>query len=189
MQKMQDMWVRSLGWEDPLEEEVAIHTSILAWKIPWTEEPVRLQSMGLQIVKHYWVTEDSRTGICCVNQLINGRLFFMSLILSKRNSDAFLMLVVQVIPSTASFLDGPHPLNFWLLRIHLISTHCVQQTAMETINLWVVPVKSLSPDLQWKCVYLTLLKMIEAGETLTGTYHEANFSLISIFSLDISILF
>ena len=45
------MWetrVRSLGWEDPLEKEMAIHSSTLAWKIPWMEEPGRLQSMGSQ---------------------------------------------------------------------------------------------------------------------------------------------
>ena len=44
--------VRSLGWEDPLEKEMATHSSILAWKIPWTEEPGRLQSIGLQRVEH-----------------------------------------------------------------------------------------------------------------------------------------
>ena len=43
---MQNTWVRSLGWEDPLEKELATHSSTLAWKIPWTEEPCRLQSMG-----------------------------------------------------------------------------------------------------------------------------------------------
>ena len=42
------MWVRFLGWEDPLEKEMATHSSILASEIPWTEEPSRLQSMGLQ---------------------------------------------------------------------------------------------------------------------------------------------
>ena len=45
-------WVRSLGWEDPLEKEMATHSSILTWKIPWTEEPGKLQSMGLQRVGH-----------------------------------------------------------------------------------------------------------------------------------------
>ena len=47
------MWetlVRSLGWEDPLEKEMAIHSTTIAWKIPWTEEPGRLQSMGSQRV-------------------------------------------------------------------------------------------------------------------------------------------
>ena len=45
---MQETWVQLLGWEDPLEKEMAIHSSILAWKIPWTEEPGGLQSMGSQ---------------------------------------------------------------------------------------------------------------------------------------------
>ena len=49
---MQEMQVQSLGWEDPLEKEMAAHSSILAWKIPWTEEPVGIQSMGLQRVRH-----------------------------------------------------------------------------------------------------------------------------------------
>ena len=48
--------VWSLGWEDPLEKEMATHSSNLAWKIPWTEEPNRLQSMGWQRVKHDWAT-------------------------------------------------------------------------------------------------------------------------------------
>ena len=42
------MWVPSLGWEDPLEADMATHSSILAWRIPWTEEPGRLHSIGLQ---------------------------------------------------------------------------------------------------------------------------------------------
>ena len=47
---MQETWVRSLGQEDPLEKEMAIHSSTLAWKIPWTEEAGRLQSIGSQRV-------------------------------------------------------------------------------------------------------------------------------------------
>ena len=43
---MQETWLRSLGWVDPLEKEMAAHSSIVAWKIPWTEESGRLQSMG-----------------------------------------------------------------------------------------------------------------------------------------------
>ena len=49
---MQETWVESLGRKDPLEKEMATHSSILAWKIPWTEEPDRLQSMGSQRVGH-----------------------------------------------------------------------------------------------------------------------------------------
>ena len=50
--KMQETWVQSLGREDPLEEGMAVHSSILAWKIPWTEEPGGLQSIGSQRVGH-----------------------------------------------------------------------------------------------------------------------------------------
>ena len=49
---MQETRVRFLGWEDPLEKEMAIHSSTLVWKIPWMEEPDRLQSMGSQRVGH-----------------------------------------------------------------------------------------------------------------------------------------
>ena len=49
---MQEIQVQSLGWEDPLEKEMASHSRTIAWKIPWMEEPRRLQSMGLQRVGH-----------------------------------------------------------------------------------------------------------------------------------------
>ena len=49
---MRETWVPSLGWEDPLEEEMTTHSSILAWRFPWTEEPGGLQSMRLQRVGH-----------------------------------------------------------------------------------------------------------------------------------------
>ena len=54
---MWEVWVRSLGWEDFLEKEMTIHSSTLVWKIPWTEESVRLQPMGSQRVRHDWATE------------------------------------------------------------------------------------------------------------------------------------
>ena len=49
---MQETWVQSLGWEDPLEQDMATHSSILAWRMPWTEEAGGLQSMGSQRVGH-----------------------------------------------------------------------------------------------------------------------------------------
>ena len=49
---MQETRLQSLGWEDPQEKEIAIHSSMIAWKIPWIEEPGRLQSMGSQRVRH-----------------------------------------------------------------------------------------------------------------------------------------
>ena len=53
---MRETRVPSLGWEDLLEKGMATHSSILAWRIPWTEEPGGLESMGLQRVEHDWVT-------------------------------------------------------------------------------------------------------------------------------------
>ena len=53
---MQETWVRSLGWEDSLERGMATHSSILTWEIPWTKEPGRLPSRGLQRVGHNWMT-------------------------------------------------------------------------------------------------------------------------------------
>ena len=55
--EMRETWIWSLDWEDPLEEGKATHSSILAWRIPWTEEPGGLQSVGLQRVGYDWVTK------------------------------------------------------------------------------------------------------------------------------------
>ena len=52
MQETQNMRVRFLGWEDPLEEGMATHSSVFAWRIPWTEEPGHRLSIGLQRVRH-----------------------------------------------------------------------------------------------------------------------------------------
>ena len=52
--KRHETWVRSLGQEDPLKERMVTHSSVLPWRIPWTEEPGRLQSTGLQTVGHNW---------------------------------------------------------------------------------------------------------------------------------------
>ena len=49
---MQETWLQSVGWEDPLEKEMATHSSILVWRIPWTEKPGGLQSIGSQRVGH-----------------------------------------------------------------------------------------------------------------------------------------
>ena len=69
---MQEMWIWSLGWGEPLEKEMAIHSSILAWRIPWSEDPSRLQSTGSQRTGHDWVTNThtyhilSKTHILCL---------------------------------------------------------------------------------------------------------------------------
>ena len=61
---MQEMQVQSLSQEDPLEEGMPTHSSILAGKIPWTEEPGRVQSMGLQRAEHDWMTKQQQILLC-----------------------------------------------------------------------------------------------------------------------------
>ena len=62
---LQETLIPSLGGEDPLEEKITTHFSILAWKIPWTEEPGGLQSKGLQWVRHDWATKHTHTVLRC----------------------------------------------------------------------------------------------------------------------------
>ena len=78
---VQETWVQSLGWEDPLEKEMATHFSILAWKISWTEEPGGLQSKGSQRVRHNWVTNTYSCTSC-----IAGGFFFIAEPLGKPNT-------------------------------------------------------------------------------------------------------
>ena len=73
---MQDTWIQFLGWEDPLEDSMATHSIILAWRIPWTEEPGRLQSMGLQRMGQDWVTKHTQAATWLLHKsiLINKTL-------------------------------------------------------------------------------------------------------------------
>ena len=59
----QETWVWSLGWGDPLEKGMATHSNILAWEIPWTEEPGRLQTVGSQRIRHNWAAEHTYMGL------------------------------------------------------------------------------------------------------------------------------
>ena len=76
---MHEMQVRSLGQEDPLEEGMATHLSLLAWEIPWTEDPGGLQSIGLQRVRHDLVTKEQQQthaiiGVQCAVETQEGVL-------------------------------------------------------------------------------------------------------------------
>ena len=74
---MQETRVQSLDWEDPLEKGMAIHSSILAWRIPWTEEPRGLKFMGLKRVGHDWetntVTDESHYWLCWIISICPSR--------------------------------------------------------------------------------------------------------------------
>ena len=67
---MQEMQVPSLGWEAPLEKEMATHSGILGWEIPWTKEPSELQSMGLQRIRIDLLTEHTHTYVIILTYII-----------------------------------------------------------------------------------------------------------------------
>ena len=70
-------WVGSLGWEDPLEKGMVTHSSIFPWRIPWTEEPGRLQSLGLQKVRHDWITKHTTYLECIKDNCIKFSCLFL----------------------------------------------------------------------------------------------------------------
>ena len=116
--------VRSLGWEDPLVKEMATNSSTLAWKIPWTEEPGMLQSMGSQRVGHDWGTSLTRLVITFLprsKRLLISRLqspFAVILEPRKIKSDT----VSTVSPPICHEVMGPDAmiLVFWMLSFKLI---------------------------------------------------------------------
>ena len=73
---MQETQGQSLGGEDPLEEEMATHFNIFSWRIPWTEEPGGLQSMGLQRIRHDWATNS-------INTISNNNTYWLSTMCQK----------------------------------------------------------------------------------------------------------
>ena len=77
---MRETWVQSLGWEDPLEKEVATHSSTLAWKIPWMEEPAGLQSMG-----SLSQTQLSGFNSLCQAQMYDGIEYYNTQMLASRS--------------------------------------------------------------------------------------------------------
>ena len=93
---MQETRVRSLGWEDPLEKEMAIHSRAIAWKISWTEEPGRLQPMGSQRVGHDWATSLPFTSTCFLKK------YLCFLVLDKTMFNFFLNRFIEKPVMTAS---------------------------------------------------------------------------------------
>ena len=109
---MQETRVRSLGREDPLEKEMATHSSILAWKIPWTEEPGRLQPTGLQRVGHNWTTslfnlyaeyitlnarlDEAQAGIKIAGRNINNLSYADDITLMTQSAEELKSLLMKV---------------------------------------------------------------------------------------------
>ena len=105
MQEMQDLWVQSLGWKDPPEKGMATCSRILAWRIPWTEEPDRLRSLRSQRVGHDWVTKQT-----CASTITPQ---------SEKNSLLNLLAVQNLsanIGSQNQCLEHRHEAEFLLIR-------------------------------------------------------------------------
>ena len=117
---MQETWVWSLGWEDPLEKETATYSSILAWKIPWTEEPGGLQSMGLQ--SWTWLsTQTYRIIITSVKNLAPVILNIFTYLFSETS--------FPTIPAVFSTCTSIHYLSYYLLYEHSNILSCLQLLA------------------------------------------------------------
>ena len=100
---MQETWVQSLGWEDPLENGMATHSSILAWRIPWTEEPGGLQSMESQTAGHDWATNHTLTLVITTHSQLWSTHFHQ-----HYRYGAIFLFVCRFFGSTAS------PLSKWV---------------------------------------------------------------------------
>ena len=120
VKRLPAMWetgVRFLGREDPLEKEMAIHSSTLAWKMLWTEEPDRLQSMGSQRVRHDWVTSLS---LYCI-------------------------LLIQYVPCSVYCIFTTYFIteSFYLLISFTYFAICLPASSLETISLFSISMSLL----------------------------------------------
>ena len=120
---MQETRVRSLDWEDPLEKEMVTHSSILAWRIPWTEKPVRLQSKRSQRVGHDWTTSLQHFPLFIVIHKVKG---FVGIV-NKAERDVFLQFscffhdpadVGNLISGSSAF--SKTSLNIWKFTVHVL---------------------------------------------------------------------
>ena len=135
---VQETWVQSLGQEDPLEKRMATHSSILAWRIPWTEEPGGLQFMGLQRVRHNWAT-NTLTNMECV------LLIFFLISLNTKHNIGY-MVFVQYFHNKNSIADNSiQPQSLPLCHCHSHTTFLKHWSSFN--SLLPIPVYMLCPFL------------------------------------------
>ena len=137
------MQVESLGWKDPLEEGMATHSSILAWRIPWTEEPGGLQSTGLQRVRHDW------KNLACIFggiQLIGIGTHFKSLLFDL-NSYTVWAYVTELAIILLAPVTKPCILSRWNRYLH--SLFCLFALSFFNLNLFVFNRRIIA---LWCCV-------------------------------------
>ena len=123
---VQETWVWSPGWEDPLEKEMATHSSTLAWNIPWTEEPGRLQSRASQGVAHDWATSllSSKKLEDC--SLWSYRVLFFKELVECNDLTVYLYLLCTY-----------HVLT---IALHVLTSHLNFTTALEVGSIVIIPI-------------------------------------------------
>ena len=108
-----ETWIQSLGWEDLLEKEMTTHSRILAWNIPWMEEPGRLQSMGSQRVGHDWATSLLFSPFFCYRSNFYKTASWQLIQIFREQ----LFMVLRVCPSLVSWIQAPSEriilVSFW----------------------------------------------------------------------------
>ena len=146
---MRETWVRSLGRKDPLEKEMATHSSILAWRIPWTEEPGRLQSTGLQRVGHEWATSPI-SYLILLNYIFISRIHKWIAFIKYINKDITVIVHCSVCQSCL-ILCNPmdcstpgFPILHYLPEFAQNHVHWVNDTIQPSLLLPSPPVFSLS---------------------------------------------
>ena len=124
---MHETWVQSQGWKDLLEKEMTTHSSTLAWKIPWTKEPGRLQSMGLQRVRHNWATSLSLSCHNLINTNVitgegNGTPLQYSCLENPMDGGAWWAAVCGVAKSRTRLSDFTSTFHFHVLEKEMATT-------------------------------------------------------------------
>ena len=164
---MQEMQVRSLGGEDPLEKEMTTHSSILAWRIPWTEEPGGLQSMESQRVRNDWAR---KAKICVVPQMLH----FRHHVLMKCTALFFILSLYLIMHHFVMNLSSAH-------RCRENEEHCLMPGIQDGHQhfLWVPSLRAGVIDqstvipwdrrTEWACVENT---MTERGSDKMGSFVE-----------------
>ena len=143
---MRETWVQSLGREDPLEKEMATHSSILAWRIPWTEEPGGLRSTGLQRVGHNWATSLTHSlNVSLLNIYFDYYLFGRAWCYLQHSGSSVLIVacgifscINLIVACGIWFLDqGSWPL-FWEHRVPAIGLlrKSLNETSLEQCAEW-----------------------------------------------------
>ena len=135
-----EIQVQFLGWEDPLEKGMATHSSILAWRILWPEEPGGLQSMGLQRVGHNWVTDTFKK----ISALVCWHVFSLHIYV-KASSCLSLHQAGQCCKSilTGHFLSAV-PQLFWLLGLHSLLMGLLELLVVFLLGLFLWFIETVS---------------------------------------------